>query len=154
MQKIVHSEQETIALAQDIARIVRCGDVIFLKGDLGVGKSVFARAFLREISKNQNLDVPSPTFTLVQTYETDIAPIWHFDLYRLETSEEIYELGWEDALYDGILLIEWPERLGELAPAEHLEIRLQHTNQNTQSRTINLTPHGQWDARLTELEQE
>ena len=71
-----------------------------------------------------NLIVPSPTFTLVETYDTPLGPYWHFDLYRLETPEQVYELGWEEALAEGVVLVEWPERLGALLP-EHLSVTLE-----------------------------
>jgi len=92
--------------------------VIALKGELGSGKTYFARAFIGEE------EVPSPTFTLVQIYDRPQGRIWHFDLYRLEAPDQAIELGIEEAFASGISLIEWPERLGRLIPAEHLEIAL------------------------------
>ncbi len=106
------SEPETIAFAARIAKTLKSGDVVLLSGDLGAGKSVFARAVIRVLSGNPALDVPSPTYTLVQVYETPVGPVWHFDLYRLKSPDEVFELGWDDALADGIVLVEWPERLG------------------------------------------
>lgn len=117
-----HTPEETEQLAKDIAVRLPRRCCVILNGDLGAGKSVMARAIIRTLSKNQTLDVPSPTFTLLQTYivnlDDDPAPcdIWHFDLYRLKDPEEIFELGWEDALRDGIVLIEWAERLGPYSP--------------------------------------
>ena len=102
-----NSEEDTIAFAQTYARESVNGDVFTLQGPLGAGKSVFCRAFIQELA-GKTLDVPSPTFTLLQNYDTSKGTIWHFDLYRIENPQEIYEIGWEEALSDGILLIEWP----------------------------------------------
>src|SRR6266700_1981101 len=107
-------EAATAALAARIASLARPGDVIALKGELGAGKTSFARAFIR--ARNGREAVPSPTFTLVQTYELPGGAVWHFDLYRLHSPEEAWELGIEEAFHAGIALIEWPERLGSLLP--------------------------------------
>lgn len=111
-----NSEDETAQHAQNLAPTLRPGDVLCLHGNLGMGKSVFARALIRALTGNPEQDVPSPTFTLVQTYDSPSGEIWHFDLYRLKDPEEVYELGWEDALSGAISIIEWPERLGPLLP--------------------------------------
>src|SRR5712691_8547258 len=108
-------ETATAALAARISALAQPADVIALKGDLGAGKTTFARAFIRARG-NCEEEVPSPTFTLVQVYEVEPAAIWHFDLYRLRSAEEAWELGIEEAFGDGISLIEWPERLGVLLP--------------------------------------
>ena len=108
----------TAALARRVAALARPGDVIALKGELGSGKTYFARAFIGEE------EVPSPTFTLVQIYDRPQGRVWHFDLYRLEAPEQAIELGIEEAFASGISLIEWPERLGRLIPTERLEIAL------------------------------
>jgi tRNA threonylcarbamoyladenosine biosynthesis protein TsaE len=98
--------------------------VIALAGGLGVGKTSFARAFLRARAGDESLEVPSPTFTLVQIYDLPGGPVWHLDLYRLKRPEEAWELGIEEAFDSAILLIEWPENLGGLLPEAHLEIGL------------------------------
>ncbi len=134
-----HSEDDTARFAVQCAEAAEYGDIFTLKGPLGAGKSVFCRAFIHHLSGN-DIDVPSPTFTLVQTYETDKAPIWHFDLYRIEDPEEIYEIGWEEALSEGILLIEWPERLGHLLPPKRKEIIFEPLN--GESRNIQMISHG------------
>jgi len=113
-------EAATAALAAKISALAEVGDVIALKGDLGSGKTSFARSFIR--ARGGAEEVPSPTFTLVQIYELGSAAIWHFDLYRLKSPEEVWELGIEDAFSEGISLIEWPERLGPLLPRRCLEI--------------------------------
>ena len=124
--KIYHSnsEDETNAIAQTFAGALRDGDIVCLHGTLGAGKSVFARSIIRHLSGDKDLVVPSPTFTLVQMYETSEFPVWHFDLYRLEDPEEIYEIGWEEALGDGVLLIEWSEKLGNLLPSGTKHVRI------------------------------
>src|SRR5437763_3872952 len=114
-------EAATAAFAGRLARLARPGDVIALKGELGAGKTSFARAFSRARA-GQDEVVPSPTFTLAQIYEFPDLTIWHFDLYRLRDPEEAWELGIEDAFHDGVSLIEWPERLGSLLPPRRLEI--------------------------------
>lgn len=117
MKEIIsRSEDQTIAIARDYASRLPGKAVIFLEGDLGAGKSVFARALIRALTGDENLSVPSPTFTLLQNYETHGFPIWHYDLYRLKDPEEMEELSWDDALSDGIVLIEWPDRLDDRRP--------------------------------------
>ena len=116
METISKSEKETIHLAQELAVRLRPGAVVLLKGPLGSGKSVFARGLIRALAGDPALEVPSPTFTLVQRYETPAGPVSHFDLYRIKDFSEVFELGWEDALYEGLTLVEWPERLGGLTP--------------------------------------
>lgn len=130
------SEEETKNFAKKCAKAAKTGDIFLLKGPLGAGKSVFARAFIQHLA-GADIDVPSPTFTLVQTYDTPKTSIWHFDLYRLETPEEIYELGWEEAIIDNILLIEWPERLGSLQPAHYKEIIIEPIDGESRKITLN-----------------
>ncbi len=102
---------------------VRAGDTILLDGPLGAGKTAFARAFLRALSGDPALEVPSPSFTLVQTYATHAGPVHHFDLWRLDGPERLAELGWEEALSD-IVLVEWPERLGVYQPGDAIRVEL------------------------------
>lgn len=135
---VTRSESETAALAAEIARDLSSGDVLFLRGNLGAGKSVFARALVRALCGDNGLEVPSPTFTLVQTYETDKGPLWHFDLYRLKDPDEIYETGWEEALTEGIVVVEWPERLGGLAPRSYTDISITTI---PDGRSIEVTRH-------------
>jgi tRNA threonylcarbamoyladenosine biosynthesis protein TsaE len=118
------NEPATDALGAALAARLKRGDVVGLKGDLGAGKTTLARAIIRAAADDPELIVPSPTFTLVEVYETPRGSFWHFDLYRLETPEQVYELGWEEALAEGIVLLEWPERLGALLP-EHLSVTLE-----------------------------
>jgi tRNA threonylcarbamoyladenosine biosynthesis protein TsaE len=115
----------TEGLAARLATLARPGDVILLDGPLGAGKSAFARAFLRAASGDPALEVPSPTFTLVQSYDLpDGGQAHHFDLYRLHGPDEVAELGWEEAR-QGIVLVEWPDRLGQrLLPDGALRLTL------------------------------
>ena len=114
-------ERATDQLGATLAARLRIGDVVGLKGELGAGKTTLARAILRAAAEDARLIVPSPTFTLVEVYDTPRGSFWHFDLYRLETPEQVIELGWEEALAEGISIIEWPERLGALLP-RHLSV--------------------------------
>jgi len=109
-------------LAGKIAALLRAGDVIALKGDLGVGKTEFARALLQAMGVKG--EVPSPTFTILQTYDTARFSVTHFDLYRLKSANELDELGWDDALADGVTFVEWPERAGDRLPTDRLDISL------------------------------
>ncbi|CCG06853.1 tRNA (adenosine(37)-N6)-threonylcarbamoyltransferase complex ATPase subunit type 1 TsaE [Pararhodospirillum photometricum] len=116
----------TVRLGAVLAGLARAGDVLALWGDLGAGKSTLARGAVRALTRPDE-DVPSPTFTLVQTYEPsdpERPPIWHFDLYRLDDPEDALALAIDDAFADAFSLIEWPERLGTWLPARRLDIRL------------------------------
>ena len=139
----------TRLLAARLAKALRPGDVVGLAGDLGAGKTTCARAVIRALGNES--EVPSPTFTLVQTYDTPAGTVWHVDLYRLEAPEEAFELALEDAFREGITLIEWPERLAALLPRDRLEIRLAIVT-GTDRRHARLVGHGAWAARLEALE--
>ena len=145
------AEADTQALGRALARHVRPGDVIALEGGLGAGKTTLARGFIQSLTSTAE-EVVSPTFTLVQLYETAVAPIWHFDLYRLQNPMDALELGLEDALAGGILLIEWPERLGALLPQRRLEVALSLGLQN--GRDAGLAGDPSWQARLAEISRE
>jgi len=148
---LLPDEAATAALARRVAACCRAGDVIALYGDLGTGKTVFARAFIAALdSGGEPEDVPSPTFTLVQCYEREPAPVWHFDLYRISRPDEVYELGFEEALGEAISLIEWPERMGPLLPADRLEVHLAY-GETASARQAVLVGAGAWDVRLSEL---
>ncbi|TPW32584.1 tRNA (adenosine(37)-N6)-threonylcarbamoyltransferase complex ATPase subunit type 1 TsaE [Martelella alba] len=114
-------EAATIAFGARLADLLEAGDCLLLNGDLGMGKSTLARALIRARAGAPDLDVPSPTFTLVQAYET-VPPIFHFDLYRLGDPSELVELGLDEALSEGISLIEWPERGGDELPGDAIAI--------------------------------
>ena len=117
------TESDTANWAARLAPLLAAGDTILLSGHIGAGKSAFARALIWA-RIGRNVDVPSPTFTLVQTYQADDVEIWHCDLYRLTHPDEAVELGLEDAFEEAICLIEWPDRLGPLTPANALSITL------------------------------
>ena len=117
---ISDSEQETAKIAGQLAKTVRIGDVIALYGTLGAGKTAFCRGFIQSLT--QATEVPSPTFTLLQVYDTPAFPIYHFDMYRLKNPLEAYEIGIEDAFAEGVSLIEWPEKLGNLLPPKHISV--------------------------------
>jgi tRNA threonylcarbamoyladenosine biosynthesis protein TsaE len=138
-------ETATAALAARIAATARPGDAIALSGELGAGKTAFARAFIR--ARGGSGDVPSPTFTLVQAYELPGGTIWHFDLYRLRHPDEAWELGIEDAFRDGISLIEWPDRIGALLPAPRLDVALEFAAAPDARRAV-LSGSGDWPVRL------
>ena len=140
-------EAATAALAARIAALAQPGDVIALKGELGMGKTSFARAFIH--ARGGDEEVPSPTFTLLQVYELEPAAIWHFDAYRLQSPEEAWELGIEDAFRGGISLIEWPERFGALLPARRLQIALS-SGMTPTARRAALDPAGDWTDRLAD----
>ncbi len=127
----------TQALGARIAAGLRIGDAVALEGDLGAGKTTLARAILRELGVTE--DVPSPTFTLVQVYETPKLNVRHYDLYRIEKPEEVNELGLDEALDDGAALIEWPERALAWLPADRLHVAMSLSN-GTRRATISGPP--------------
>ena len=142
----------TAAFGAALARYLRPGDVVALWGDLGAGKSTLARALIQAVSAAD--EVPSPTFTLVQTYEGRMgdgraAEIWHFDLYRLTSPDQAYDLAIEEAFQQGISLIEWPDRLGYLLPRQRLDLHLETVGEG---RLLRLAGDAGWAARLAALE--
>ncbi len=143
-------EAATERLAQMLAGIADTGEQLALKGDLGTGKTVFARAFIRALCGPET-EVPSPTFTLVQTYDSnDGCMLFHFDLYRLEDPDEALELDIDYAFADGISLIEWPERLDYLLPQNRLEVALSY-GESEKQRICVITETGKWAERLRDL---
>jgi tRNA threonylcarbamoyladenosine biosynthesis protein TsaE len=142
MQEIIHNESGMADLAARIAPMLKKGDVVTLKGDLGAGKTAFARALINALAAAPE-EVPSPTFTLVQTYDLPNISVWHFDLYRLKEEErDILELGWDEARRHGVALVEWPDRLGGLLPKDRLEIDIAFHKDSENARVVTLTPHG------------
>ena len=121
------SEQDTANLAHQLSHHLVPGDVVLLSGEIGAGKSYFARSLI-QFSQDIAEDVPSPTFTLVQTYSTQIGEIWHADLYRLGATDEIIELGLAEAFQEAICLVEWPEILGSLTPKDALTLTFKTTS--------------------------
>ena len=143
-------EAATAALGAALGRLMRAGDFIALRGDLGAGKTALARALIRAClgPDGAEEDVPSPTFTLVQSYEAPNLLLTHVDLYRIDHPEDARELGLAEALDEGVLLVEWPDKLGAL-PADHLDIELVLMGET--AREARLTGYGIWAARLAEL---
>jgi hypothetical protein len=127
-------EVATKALGAQIAAGLTAGDVVALRGDLGAGKTVVARGILEALGVNE--PVPSPTFTLVQHYDTSHLPVDHFDLYRVEAELELDQLGLEDALASGAALIEWPEKAGARLPEDALRVELEVTGENSRRATL------------------
>ena len=117
-----HKQEDTKSLAKSFAQISRKGDVFALFGTLGVGKSVFSRSFIQNLTNAQ--EVPSPTFTLVQVYQANSFDIYHYDLYRLKSAEEIWELNIEEAIYENVCLIEWPEKMGMYLPRDCFKVNI------------------------------
>jgi tRNA threonylcarbamoyladenosine biosynthesis protein TsaE len=125
----------TEALAARLAAQVQPGDTILLEGPLGAGKTTFARAFLRSLTGDPTLDVPSPTFTLVQTYDTPKGQVFHYDLWRLDGPGALAELDWDAAL-DAIALVEWPDRLQDQRPDNAIVITLTLAEGDSRQATI------------------
>ncbi|MGB4101475.1 MAG: tRNA (adenosine(37)-N6)-threonylcarbamoyltransferase complex ATPase subunit type 1 TsaE [Alphaproteobacteria bacterium] len=135
----------TARCGTQLASILRPGDVVALHGDLGAGKTALARAIIGGLM-GTDVTVPSPTFTLLQHYTAPNGTIWHFDLYRIRQAEEIFELGWEDALTDGIVLVEWAERAAGYIPAIALHCTLSGASET--GRALTFTGHESWEERL------
>ncbi len=121
---VLPSEQATQRLAVDVAAILAPGDLVTLSGDLGAGKTTFARALIRHLAGDERLEVPSPTFTLIQSYALPQFPLVHADLYRISEPRELAELGIEEAIEGAAALLEWPDRADGLLPADRLDIAL------------------------------
>ncbi|KAA8387687.1 tRNA (adenosine(37)-N6)-threonylcarbamoyltransferase complex ATPase subunit type 1 TsaE [Acetobacter sp. DmW_136] len=139
-EMILQDEDATIKLATKLAEYAQAGDAILLSGPLGAGKSLFARAFLRAFCQEPNLEVPSPTYTLVQSYESPLCIVSHFDLWRLGDPDELEELGWDEAR-EGVVLVEWPQKLEDLLPEDALNLE------------IHVLADGQRQARLSGWEE-
>ncbi|MDY6407599.1 MAG: tRNA (adenosine(37)-N6)-threonylcarbamoyltransferase complex ATPase subunit type 1 TsaE [Pseudomonadota bacterium] len=120
------TESDTVQVATELAKRIQKGDIIALYGTLGVGKTVFCRGFIQSFLPQS--EVPSPTFTLLQIYDTALFPIYHFDMYRLKSPTEAYEIGIEDAFAEGVSLIEWPEKMGHLLPKKHISVIIESGN--------------------------
>ena len=149
--------EDVLELAAYLALVLKPGDVVALNGELGAGKTTFARGVLNALLGRNEEEIPSPTFALVQTYEGRTAggaacEVWHFDLYRLKEPEETVELGMDEAFAGAISLIEWPERMAGRLPANRLQIILGHLAGSRQdARSVRLVGHGRWRARLAPL---
>lgn len=143
----------TERLASRLSRIARLGDIVCLSGELGTGKTTFARSFIRSRASRAGIEiseVPSPTFTLVQTYEMPQGDIWHFDLFRLEHPGETLELGIGDALNGGICLVEWPDRLPEDSLGARLDLAFAFGTTEDE-RHVKIVGDAAWRGRLAEF---
>ena len=133
--------------AERLAPLLRMRDLILLQGELGAGKTTFARALLQILGVQE--DVPSPTFTLLQTYETPHFPIYHFDFYRITNETELEELGWEEALANGLVIAEWPERAEGHFPKDRLILHFKCDGNN--QRSLAFEPCGKWVERMKDF---
>lgn len=143
-------EAATIRMAQRIAAELKPGDLVTLGGDLGAGKTTFARAAIRALAKAPTLEVPSPTYTLIQTYDAAGFRIVHADLYRIADISELVELGWEDAAENAIVLVEWAEKAADIIVGDRLELRFA-IPPGGEGRVLTLTAHGRIAARLERM---
>ena len=133
---------------RDVALAVQPGDLITLSGDLGAGKSTFARALIRHLAGDETIEVPSPTFTLIQTYDLESFPVVHADLYRLGSSSELAELGFDDLPEDALVLLEWPDRAEGFLPPDRLDIAFTISPQRGETfRNVQVTGHGTFAPR-------
>jgi len=142
-------EAATMALAARVADWIKPGDLLTLSGDLGTGKTTFARALIRRLTRDPELEVPSPTFTLMQIYEGADYPIVHADLYRIAKPSELAELGWDEAAEGALVMVEWPERAGEALQADRLDLCFRtDARREATYRGVTLTGHGAFSPRL------
>jgi N-acetylmuramate 1-kinase len=142
-------EAATVALADFVAEWIRPGDLIALSGDLGAAKTTFARALIRRLTGDPALEAPSPTFTLMQSYDGPGYPIVHADFYRIRHPDELFNLGWEEAIEGALTLVEWPDRAGDLLDPDRLEIAFElDAAKGADYRRAVLTGRGAWAARL------
>ena len=136
MLTVTNSASETRALGEQLASGLRPGDTVILEGELGAGKSELARGIARGLGVKET--VPSPSFTILNVYESGRCPLYHFDWYRLESEEELYELGMDEYLGgDGIAVVEWAERCPDAVPEDCIRIRLEATGEETRRITVN-----------------
>jgi len=146
---VLPDETATWRLAADIALVLQPGDLVTLSGDLGAGKTTLARGIIRTLANDEALEVPSPTFTLLQLYELPRFPIVHADLYRVTTLAELSELGWEEAAEGAAVMVEWPERASAFIQADRLDVSLSLALESgANARAVRLTGFGSWAERL------
>ena len=146
----LNSIDQTTEFARRFAATFRRGDCLLLEGSIGAGKTHFARSAIQSLQDVPE-DVPSPTFTLVQTYDTRSGELWHADLYRLTSPEEIEELGLTEAFETAICLVEWPDRLGDMVPEGALRMAFHTHPENDEGRRIVLSGGDKWQDRLQGL---
>ena len=145
-------ERATERLVADIAAALEPGDLVTLSGDLGAGKTTFARAMIRTLADNPDIAVPSPTFTLIQTYELPKHPVVHADLYRLEGPGELAELGFDDLPKDAVVLLEWPDRAAGFLPPDRLDVAFTlEPKAGPEARKARITGYGKFAARADRI---
>ncbi|MEM9421316.1 MAG: tRNA (adenosine(37)-N6)-threonylcarbamoyltransferase complex ATPase subunit type 1 TsaE [Pseudomonadota bacterium] len=149
LTQLAHTPDDTLALGQRLGHLLAPGDVVFLSAPLGVGKTVFARGVVETVMGDGPQEVPSPTFTLVQPYDGRI-PLWHADLYRLEAPGAVVELGFDDALDVGALLVEWPEHGEGYLPDGALWVRGEISSASQNARLWQLSGTRDWHRRFVE----
>jgi tRNA threonylcarbamoyladenosine biosynthesis protein TsaE len=143
---LIRDPEQTAKLAEDIAALAEVGETILLHGEMGVGKTYFAKKFLRALGVDEDM-VSSPTFTLVNIHETRKGPVWHADLYRIQTPDEVIELGLNEGLAQALSVVEWPERASIAWPDSRLEISLAfHGDGNARHAALNA--HGSWQKKI------
>jgi hypothetical protein len=142
-------ERATSALAQELAAELRANDLVTLTGDLGSGKTTFARALIRAIAQEPDLEVPSPTFTLMQVYDAPATRIVHCDLFRVQSADELAELGWEEASDGALVLVEWADRAGAALNSDRLDVAfILEPEEGPEHRVVVLTGYGAWARRV------
>lgn len=139
---LIESLEQTQVIAHSVANVMKENDVIILNGDVGAGKTTFAKFLIKKLCEDESLEVTSPTFSIVQIYSSTIGSIWHVDLYRLKDPEEIFETGIYDMLGKEVCIIEWPEKIMKYLPSSYLNINL-----DQETKKITLEKHGDWCAR-------
>ncbi len=145
-------EAATRVLAREIAGMVGAGDLVTLSGDLGAGKTTLARALIRVLADDPELEAPSPTFTLMQVYDTPAFPIVHADLYRVKDPSELAELGWDEASEGALVIVEWAERAGSALSADRIDIALyMDAKHGPNFRRAEIVGHGEAAGRLVRL---
>src|SRR5579863_6342382 len=146
------NEQATVRFARDIAAALEPGDLVTLAGALGAGKTTFARALIRQLAADEAIEVPSPTFTLMQTYELPRFTLVHADLYRLSGAAELAELGFDDLPEGTVILLEWPDRAGGLLPPDRLGITFALAPQlGAEERDARVVGYGACAARVERI---
>ena len=140
------SPEQTAIYAAKLAKNLAPEDIILLNGDVGAGKSYFCRALIQSVLQYEE-DIPSPTFTLVQQYDTEIGELWHADLYRLSDPTEVIELGLLDAIESATILIEWPDQIIDFLPKTALKIKISTTGDETRVFNFSWTDK-KWDEKL------
>ncbi|MEA2951523.1 MAG: N-acetylmuramate 1-kinase, partial [Alphaproteobacteria bacterium] len=149
---VLPNEEAMRRLMLDIAIALQPGDLITLSGDLGAGKTTFARALIRHLAGDEGIEVPSPTFTLIQSYELPRFPVVHADLYRLSGSAELAELGIDDIAEDSVVLLEWPDRAGRFLPNDRLDIAFTLTPRlGGEYRNVRVTGYGSFAVRAERI---